>query len=100
MELHIWRVSNPPYPPFAPVKGTPVGTPLLRSDPSAVKGGNISVLKIVKRHKIKMPRMVNMRGVNTVRLTVRGELVEPPATNPESFDKLRTNGIFLNLTVL
>ena len=38
--------------------------------------------------------------VNTVRLTVRGELVEPPATHQEPFDRLRANGIFLNQTVL
>ena len=29
-----------------------------------------------------------------VHLTVRGELVEPPATHPEPFDKLRANGMF------
>ena len=49
-------------------------------------------------------------GLNTVRLTVRGlaevlapsgcELVEPPATHEEPFDKLRANGIFLKRTVL
>jgi hypothetical protein len=32
--------------------------------------------------------------VNAVHLTVRGELVEPPATHPEPFDKLRANGNF------
>jgi len=32
---------------------------------------------------------------NTVYLTVRGELVEPPASQPEPFDKLRANGISL-----
>jgi hypothetical protein len=32
---------------------------------------------------------------NAVQLTVRGELVKPPATQPERFDKLRTNGFFL-----
>jgi phosphatidylinositol-3-phosphatase len=31
--------SNPPQSPFSPARGTPVGTPLLRSDPSAAKGG-------------------------------------------------------------
>ena len=31
---------------------------------------------------------------NAVHLTVRGELVEPPASQPEPFDKLRANGIF------
>ena len=30
---------------------------------------------------------------DTVHLAVRGELVEPPATQPEPFDKLRVNGI-------
>ena len=33
---------------------------------------------------------------NTVRLTVRGEPVEPPATHPEPFDKLRVNGGLLS----
>ena len=33
---------------------------------------------------------------NAVHFTVRGEPVEPPATYPEPFDKLRANGIFLN----
>ena len=37
---------------------------------------------------------------NTVHLTVRGELVEPPATHEEPFDKLRANGISLKRTVL
>ena len=37
---------------------------------------------------------------NTVRLTVRGELVEPPATHQEPFDRLRANGFFLTRTVL
>ncbi len=32
---------------------------------------------------------------NAVHLTVRGELVEPPASQLEPFDKLRANGIFL-----
>ena len=31
---------------------------------------------------------------NAVHLTVRGELVEPPASQLEPFDKLRANGIF------
>ncbi|RFC34451.1 MAG: hypothetical protein DID91_2727702586 [Candidatus Nitrotoga sp. MKT] len=30
-----------------------------------------------------------------IHLTVHGELVEPPATHPEPFDKLRANGISL-----
>ncbi|MFZ5524095.1 MAG: uracil-DNA glycosylase [Pseudomonadota bacterium] len=30
---------NPSQPPLAPARGTPVGSPLLRSDPSAVRGG-------------------------------------------------------------
>ena len=38
--------ANPPCPPFLPARGTPVGAPLLRSDPFAVKGGN-SLLKHV-----------------------------------------------------
>ena len=37
---------------------------------------------------------------NAVRLTVRGELVEPPSIHQEPFDKLRANGIFLKRTVL
>ena len=32
---------------------------------------------------------------NAVHLTVRGELVEPPASQLEPFDKLRANGIFI-----
>ncbi|MDO9447558.1 MAG: hypothetical protein Q7J20_06630, partial [Candidatus Nitrotoga sp.] len=31
----------------------------------------------------------------TVRLTVRGELVEPPAAHPEPFDKLSRNSSFV-----
>lgn len=31
--------------------------------------------------------------LNAVRLTVRGEFVEPPAAYPEHFDKLSANGI-------
>ena len=34
-------------------------------------------------------------GGNAVQLTVRGELVEPPAIHPEPFDKLRANGIYI-----
>ena len=33
---------------------------------------------------------------NAVHLTVRGELVEPPAAYPEPFDKFRANGISLS----
>ncbi len=32
---------------------------------------------------------------DAIHLTVRGELVEPPATQLEPFDELRANGIFL-----
>ena len=48
-------------------------------------------------------------GLNTVRLTVRGELVEPPvaqfmpfdnAFSPEQSRRVRANGIFLKRTVL
>jgi hypothetical protein len=34
--------------------------------------------------------------LNTIRLTVRCELVEPPAIYQEPFDKLRENGIVHN----
>ncbi len=35
----IAQTANPSQPPLAPASGTPVGSPLLRSDPSAVRGG-------------------------------------------------------------
>ncbi|CAH1073341.1 Eco57I restriction-modification methylase domain-containing protein [Candidatus Nitrotoga sp. 1052] len=38
--------------------------------------------------------------VNADHLTVRGELVEPPATQLEPFDKLRANGILIKPTIL
>ncbi len=34
-------------------------------------------------------------NLSAIHLTVRGELVEPPATHPEPFDKLRANGVIL-----
>ena len=34
-------VEIPLVPPFLPARGTPVGTPLPRSDPSAAKGGHL-----------------------------------------------------------
>ena len=37
---------------------------------------------------------------NTVRLTVRGELVEPPAVRPEPFDFAQGERNFINQTVL
>ncbi len=42
----------------------------------------------------KRPEIHGVRP-NAVHLTVRGELVEPPASQLEPFDKLRANGIFL-----
>jgi tRNA(adenine34) deaminase len=33
------QTSNPSHPPLAPARGTPMGSPLLRSDPFAVRGG-------------------------------------------------------------
>ncbi|MHB8165313.1 MAG: Eco57I restriction-modification methylase domain-containing protein, partial [Sulfuricella sp.] len=38
--------------------------------------------------------------VDAVHLTVRGELVEPPATQQEPFDILRANGILIKPTIL
>ena len=38
---------------------------------------------------------INSCGLNTIRLTVRGEIVEPPAAHPEPFDKLSANGVSL-----
>ncbi len=38
---------------------------------------------------------MSMTKEKAIHLSVRGELVEPPATQLEPFDKLRANGIFV-----
>jgi hypothetical protein len=47
-----------------------------------------------------LPLNFTVSSLNTVRLTVCGELVEPPAIRQEPFDKLRANETFLTRTVL
>ncbi len=45
---------------------------------------------------VPVPADIMGLAPNTVHLAVRGEPVEPPATHPEPFDKLRANGGLLS----